>query len=83
MTFAIPHRCRAMLTNVIVKGERVFVALHKAGRVTGDHPPVYHAVTPHCRPALCADEPGAWSRWAEPPAAAVTCPVCLRRLARL
>ena len=83
MTFAVPHRYRPMLTNAIVKGERVFVALRRARRSPLGHPPVYHAVTPHCRPALCAEEPGAWSRWAEPPAEAVTCPVCLKRLARL
>ncbi len=44
---------------------------------------MYHAVTPHCRIALCATEPGAGSAWAEPPASTVTCRVCLRRLARL
>jgi len=72
-----------MLTNAIVKGDRVFVALRKAGRRIGGQGPVYHAVTPHCRMSLCADEPGAWSGWAEPPAEAVTCPACLKRLARL
>jgi hypothetical protein len=73
-----------MPANAITKGERVFVALRKAGRHRrGDHSPVYHAVTPHSRMALCAKEPGAWSGWAEPPGQAVTCPVCLKRLARL
>jgi hypothetical protein len=72
-----------MLTNAITKGERMFVALRKSGRSIGHRRSIYHAVTPHCRMALCADEPGAWSGWAEPPAAAVTCPACLKRLARL
>ena len=58
---------------------RAFVAL----RTEKSAAPVYHAVTPHCRPALCGIEPGASSQWAEPPAAHVTCPVCLQRLSRL
>lgn len=62
---------------------RTFVALQKAGRSTRGRSPVFHAVTPHCRMSLCADEPGAGSSWAEPPADAVTCPDCLRRLARI
>jgi len=64
--------------------ERTFVALCKAGGSGRPRPAaVYHAVTPHCRMALCADEPGAGSRWTEPPAGAITCPACLRRLERL
>ncbi len=57
-----------MLTNFIVHGERTFVALRKAGRAgaRAERRPVYHAVTPHCRMALCAVEPGAWLEWAEP-----------------
>ena len=43
----------------------------------------YHAVTPFCRIALCTIEPGARSRWAEPPAEHVTCPECQRRLTKL
>ena len=69
--------------NVIVRGTRVFVALRKAGRTQSRQVPVFHAVTPNCRPALCAAEPGAGSSWAEPPSATVTCPMCLIRLARL
>ena len=69
--------------NVIVRGPRVFVALCKAGRTQSGQVPVFHAVTPNCRPALCAAEPGAGSSWAEPPSDTVTCPMCLARLARL
>ena len=48
---------------------RVFVALRKYGtRLSGGRPPIYHAVTPNCRIALCCDEPGSRSSWAEPPA---------------
>ena len=68
---------------VISRSGRTFVALRKAGggpRPTGT---IYHAVTPNCRMALCAAEPGAGSGWAEPPAERVTCSACLRRLARL
>ena len=61
-----------------VRADRAFVALRKAKSRAA----LYHAVTPHCRMALCANEPGAGSGWAEPPAARVTCPECLRRLAR-
>lgn len=71
------------LQNAIVRGARVFVALRKAGRTQSGQAPVFHAVTPNCRPALCAAEPGAGSSWAEPPSATVTCPLCLTRLARL
>ena len=69
--------------NAIIRRTRVFVALRKGGRMPNGQAPVFHAVTPHCRPALCAAEPGAGSRWAEPPGDKVTCPVCLARLARL
>jgi hypothetical protein len=69
---------------MIIEAGRAFVALRK------DRPafpvgrgPTYHAVTPHCRAALCATEPGAGSAWSEPPAGFVTCRACLRRLARL
>ncbi len=63
----------------IVRAGRVFVALRKArSRVA-----LYHAVTPHCRMALCASEPGAGSGWAEPPAEQITCQECLRRLAQV
>lgn len=60
---------------------RVFVALRREKSVSAF--PIYHAVTPHCRPALCGHEPGASSRWAKPPASHVTCSVCLDRLSRL
>ena len=70
-----------MLQNAIIQSGRTFVALRKAGR--SGRSPVYHAVTPHCRIALCAEEPGAGSGWAEPPAEQVTCLNCLRRLNRL
>jgi len=69
--------------NAIVRRTRVFVALRKAGRTLRGQAPVFHAVTPHCRLALCTAEPGAGSSWAEPPSAKVTCPMCLRRLAQL
>jgi len=69
-------------TAITVAG-RTFVALQKAGRSTRGRAPVFHAVTPYCRMSLCADEPGAGSSWAETPAEAVTCPECLRRLARI
>ena len=71
------------LLYAIVGGSRVFVALRKAGRVLRGAAAIYHAVTPYCRPALCAGEPGAGSEWAEPPGATVTCPACFRRLERL
>jgi hypothetical protein len=62
---------------------RTFAALRKAGRRERARAPVYHAVTPHCRIALCCSEPGAGSGWAEPPGPGVTCPGCRRRLDRL
>src|SRR4051812_29644492 len=68
--------------NTIVRAERVFVALRKAGHLSPGRSPVFHAVTPYCRMSLCADEPGAGSSWAEPPGSDVTCRVCLRRLGR-
>ena len=67
-----------MLDNVIVRADRTFIALHKAGRISRGRSRVYHAVTPHCRIALCSDEPGASSGWAEPPGNGVTCPACLK-----
>ena len=60
---------------------RVFVALRKEKSVSAS--PLYHAVTPYCRLALCGNEPGASSQWTEPPAGLVTCPACLDRLSRL
>jgi hypothetical protein len=36
----------------ILRGACVFVALLKAGRVLRGAAPVYHAVTPFCRPAF-------------------------------
>jgi len=71
------------MDNVIERPGREFVALRKGGRRPASEQPVYHAVTPNCRIALCSDEPGSRSGWAEPPGAEVTCPACLRRLARL
>jgi hypothetical protein len=67
----------------ITPSGRTFVALCKAGPRRTGRAPVYHAVTPQCRMALCAAEPGARYGWAELPAARFTCPQCLRRLARL
>jgi hypothetical protein len=69
---------------MIIESGRIFVALRKDGPAASNgRPPMYHAVTPHCRMALCATEPGAASGWAEPPSEAVTCRICLDRLARL
>ena len=53
-----------MLDNLITRADRAFIALHKAGRISSGRERVYHAVTPHCRIALCSDEPGASSGWA-------------------
>jgi hypothetical protein len=77
-----PHLLRVVY--IIERAGRVFVALRKDGTqgMQGKRP-IYHAVTPHSRMALCSDEPGNRSGWAEPPASQVTCPACLRRLARL
>ena len=69
--------------DAVVRAGRVFVALRKSGRVSSNKSRVFHAVTPHCRMSLCADEPGPGSQWAEPPGQRITCPACLRRLARL
>jgi hypothetical protein len=64
--------------------QRDFVALRRAWVTYSDaRKPVFHAVTPFCRIALCSTEPGGKSSWAEPPAVQVTCTECLRRLARL
>ena len=71
------------MQNAITVAGRTFVALRKAGRPPVGTEPVFHAVTPHCRMALCAAEPGAGSGWAEPPMERVTCAACLGRLARL
>jgi hypothetical protein len=67
----------------IERNGRLFVALRKNGTLREGLEPVYHAVTPNCRIALCSDEPGARSGWAEPPGHQITCPACLKRLARL
>jgi hypothetical protein len=70
--------------NIIFESGRIFVALRKDGPVPGStRPAMYHAVTPDCRMALCATEPGSASGWAEPPSEAVTCRICLGKLARL
>jgi hypothetical protein len=74
---------RTLPQTLPVRADRVFVALRKSGRVSHGRSPVFHAVTPHCRMSLCADEPGPGSWWAEPPADDVTCAACLRRLTRL
>jgi hypothetical protein len=71
------------MVDEIVLRDRLFVALRKQGGKREIAPVVFHAVTPHCRMALCGDEPGAKSGWAEPPGITVTCPKCLRRLASL
>ena len=69
--------------NALQRGGRVFVPLRKLGRATPGRSPVFHAVTPYCRMALCQAEPGAGSGWAEPPSERVTCQACLARLARM
>ena len=62
---------------------RYFMAVRKTGGIrAGQQKPVFHAVTPECRMALCGAEPGPRSAWSEP-SDAVTCPACLARLARL
>jgi hypothetical protein len=84
-----PDDCCCTMTPAILPGRtlvragRVFVSLRKSGRVRPGREAIFHAVTPYCRMALCADEPGAGSVWAEPPAEHVTCAACLSRLARL
>jgi hypothetical protein len=63
---------------------RIFAALRKDGPAAGSgRTAMYHAVTPNCRIALCATEPGAGSGWAEPPSETVTCRICLMKLERL
>jgi hypothetical protein len=75
---------QSVMGNVIEGSGRVFVALRKNGaRRSVGSCEIYHAVTPHCRMALCSDEPGSRSGWAEPPAPQVTCAACLKRLDRL
>ena len=74
--FEIPH-------HALIVSDRIFVALRKMRQPPGSRRPVYHAVTPHCRVALCCAEPGASSGWAEPPAVCVTCPACVKRLEAL
>lgn len=69
--------------DAVVRADRVFVALRKSGHVSSSRSRVFHAVTPHCRMSLCADEPGPGSYWAEPPGQQITCAACLRRLARI
>ena len=71
----------SMSEGVFTVAGRRFLALRKAGRRAGL--PVYHAVTPSCRMALCATEPGAGSRWAELADEDVSCQACLDRLTRL
>jgi hypothetical protein len=69
---------------MIIESGRVFVALRKDGPAkAAGRPAMYHAVTPGCRMALCATEPGAASGWAEPPSETVTCRICLGKLERL
>jgi hypothetical protein len=68
----------------MVQSERLFVALRKDGPSgAAGRKPMYHAVTPFCRIALCTTEPGAASGWAEPPSDSVTCRACLEKLRRL
>jgi hypothetical protein len=64
-----------------IEGRRFFALRRLGPRSRGTQ--VFHAVSPHCRMALCSIEPGNKSGWAEPPAAEVTCSVCLQRLQRL
>ena len=68
--------------NTLKIKDRTFVILRKAGRASAAQFS-YHAVAPNVRAALCGAEPGSASRWAEPPAEAVTCQACLKRLRRL
>lgn len=73
-----------MEADIIAESGRTFVALRKDGPAAArGRPAIYHAVTPHCRIALCATEPGARSGWAEPPSDCITCPACLNKLLRL
>ena len=68
---------------IVEVGEIVCGAAQRRADFRRRHAPTYHAVTPNCRIALCATEPGARSGWAEPPSTTVTCRVCLEKLARL
>ncbi|HET8997642.1 MAG TPA: hypothetical protein VFN42_13320 [Acetobacteraceae bacterium] len=63
-------------------GRRFRAVCKTGGMRAGTQKPVFHAVTPDCRIALCGAEPGPRSAWGEP-AGAVTCPACLTRLSRL
>src|SRR3954452_2049045 len=69
----------AFSEQAIHRAGRVFVPLRKSGQARPGRGRVFHAVTPHCRMSLCADEPGAGSAWAEPPGNEVTCRACLKR----
>jgi hypothetical protein len=71
------------MMNAINVAGRTFVALRKSGRPKPGHDRIFHAVTPHCRMALCAVEPGAGSGWEELPHPEVTCKECRKRLDRL
>lgn len=72
-----------MSDGLIDRMGRHFMVVRKAGGArVGGHKPVYHAVTPACRIALCGAEPGPRSGWGEA-GAEVTCPGCRNRLARL
>lgn len=72
-----------MSDGLIDRTGRHFVAVRKTGGArVGGHKPVFHAVTPACRIALCGAEPGPRSGWGEP-SEEVTCPACRNRLARL
>ena len=42
--------------NALIVADRIFVALRKGGGISGRRP-LYHAVTPYCRMALCSAEP--------------------------
>ncbi|WP_426956942.1 hypothetical protein [Muricoccus radiodurans] len=59
------------------------MAVRKSGPPPPGQTSVFHAVTPNCRMALCATEPGAGSEWADPAGTQVTCRACLRRLSRI
>jgi hypothetical protein len=78
-----PTQCPDKWMHIIDIQGRTFIALRRLGPRSRGTRPVFHAVSPHCRMALCSIEPGNSSGWAEPPAAEVTCSVCLQRLRRL
>jgi hypothetical protein len=69
--------------DIIEIQDRTFVALRLLGRRPPGTRPVFSAVSPNCRMALCSVEPGSSSGWAEPPAAEVTCQVCIQRVEKL